>query len=73
MTATPIPRTVAMTVFGDLETSILTELPTGRAAIATTVVPAGEKPAWLDRVWTADSRGGGGRAAGVRRVPAHRR
>ncbi len=52
MTATPIPRTVAMTVFGDLETSILTELPTGRAAIATTVVPAGEKPAWLARTWT---------------------
>jgi ATP-dependent DNA helicase RecG len=52
MTATPIPRTVAMTVFGDLETSILTELPTGRAAIATTVVPAGEKPPWLARTWT---------------------
>jgi ATP-dependent DNA helicase RecG len=52
MTATPIPRTVAMTVFGDLETSILTELPTGRAAIATTVVPAGEKPPWLARIWT---------------------
>jgi ATP-dependent DNA helicase RecG len=52
MTATPIPRTVAMTVFGDLEISVLTELPAGRAAIATTVVPAGEKPAWLTRAWT---------------------
>jgi ATP-dependent DNA helicase RecG len=51
MTATPIPRTVAMTVFGDLETSTLTELPAGRGPIASTVVPAAEKPAWLDRVW----------------------
>ena len=51
MTATPIPRTVAMTVFGDLETSTLTELPAGRAPIATSVVPAVEKPAWLDRAW----------------------
>jgi ATP-dependent DNA helicase RecG len=41
MTATPIPRTVAMTVFGDLETSTLTELPRGRSPIATHVVPAG--------------------------------
>jgi ATP-dependent DNA helicase RecG len=51
MTATPIPRTVAMTVFGDLETSTLAELPAGRAAIATNVVPAAEKPGWLDRAW----------------------
>jgi len=51
MTATPIPRTVAMTVYGDLEVSSLRELPVGRAPIATTVVPAGEKPAWLDRAW----------------------
>jgi ATP-dependent DNA helicase RecG len=51
MTATPIPRTVAMTVFGDLETSTLTELPAGRAPISTSVVPAGEKPTWLDRAW----------------------
>ena len=39
MTATPIPRTVAMTVFGDLEVSTLTELPAGRAPIQTNVVP----------------------------------
>ena len=51
MTATPIPRTVAMTVFGDLETSSLHELPKGRSPISTTVVPAAEKPTWLDRAW----------------------
>ncbi|HVW42214.1 MAG TPA: ATP-dependent DNA helicase RecG [Amycolatopsis sp.] len=51
MTATPIPRTVAMTVYGDLETSSLREMPVGRSPIATTVVPVAEKPAWLDRVW----------------------
>jgi ATP-dependent DNA helicase RecG len=52
MTATPIPRTVAMTVFGDLEVSTLTELPAGRAAIQTNVVPLAEQPAWIERVWT---------------------
>jgi ATP-dependent DNA helicase RecG len=51
MTATPIPRTVAMTVYGDLETSTLSELPQGRSPIATHVVPAAEKPAYLDRAW----------------------
>ena len=51
MTATPIPRTVAMTVFGDLETSTLRELPAGRQPIQTTVVPIAERPAWLDRAW----------------------
>jgi ATP-dependent DNA helicase RecG len=51
MTATPIPRTVAMTVFGDLETSTLSELPAGRAAIQTTVVPLAEQPQWISRVW----------------------
>lgn len=51
MTATPIPRTVAMTVFGDLEVSSLRELPRGRSPIATSVVPAGERPGWLDRAW----------------------
>jgi ATP-dependent DNA helicase RecG len=51
MTATPIPRTVAMTVFGDLETSTLRELPAGRQAIATTVVPVADKPGWMARVW----------------------
>src|SRR6478735_10988579 len=51
LTATPIPRTVAMTVFGDLETSTLTELPAGRAPIQTNLVPLGEQPQWIGRVW----------------------
>ncbi|HEV3356515.1 MAG TPA: ATP-dependent DNA helicase RecG [Pseudonocardiaceae bacterium] len=51
MTATPIPRTVAMTVYGDLETSSLRELPQGRSPISTSVVPVTDKPAWLDRAW----------------------
>ncbi|MGN9808429.1 ATP-dependent DNA helicase RecG [Micromonospora sp. BQ11] len=51
MTATPIPRTVAMTVYGDLETSTLSQLPQGRSPIASHVVPVAEKPAFLDRAW----------------------
>ncbi|WP_233492392.1 ATP-dependent DNA helicase RecG [Blastococcus sp. TF02A-30] len=51
MTATPIPRTVAMTVYGDLETSTLRQLPSGRGGVSSSVVPAAEKPAWLDRAW----------------------
>src|SRR5215469_2290684 len=51
MTATPIPRTVAMTVYGDLDVSTLAELPRGRSAIATHVVPAAEKPRYLERAW----------------------
>ena len=51
MTATPIPRTVAMTVFGDLDVSTLRELPLGRAPITTHVVPTLEKPNFLDRAW----------------------
>jgi ATP-dependent DNA helicase RecG len=51
MTATPIPRTVAMTVFGDLDVSTLRELPKGRSAIQTSVVPASERRSWLERGW----------------------
>ncbi|MDT7795131.1 MAG: ATP-dependent helicase RecG, partial [Mycobacterium sp.] len=51
MTATPIPRTVALTVYGDLETSTLRELPRGRQPIATNTIFTKEKPAWLDRAW----------------------
>ncbi|MGO4855984.1 ATP-dependent DNA helicase RecG [Arthrobacter sp. 2MCAF14] len=51
MTATPIPRTVAMTVFGDLETSVLDELPAGRAPISTHVVGLAENPGWAGRIW----------------------
>jgi ATP-dependent DNA helicase RecG len=51
MTATPIPRTVAMTVFGDLDTSTLAELPAGRSPITTNVVPVSERPTWLERAW----------------------
>ncbi|MGH8869868.1 MAG: ATP-dependent DNA helicase RecG [Actinomycetes bacterium] len=51
MTATPIPRTVAMTVFGDLDVSTLTELPAGRSPITTHVVPAAERPTYLERTW----------------------
>lgn len=51
MTATPIPRTVAMTIFGDLDISTLRELPAGRSPISTHVIPVLEKPKFLDRAW----------------------
>ncbi len=51
MTATPIPRTVALTVYGDLETSTLRELPRGRQPITTNTIFLNEKPAWLQRAW----------------------
>ncbi|SDE47204.1 ATP-dependent DNA helicase RecG [Auraticoccus monumenti] len=51
MTATPIPRSVAMTVFGDLETSTLSELPGGRAEVSTVVVDENAHPGWVQRAW----------------------
>ncbi|SCX52995.1 ATP-dependent DNA helicase RecG [Klenkia marina] len=51
MTATPIPRTVAMTVYGDLETLTLRQLPAGRGGVSSSVVPVAEKPGWLSRAW----------------------
>ena len=51
MTATPIPRTVALTVYGDLETLTLRELPRGRQPITTRTIFIKDKPAWLDRAW----------------------
>lgn len=50
MTATPIPRTVAMSVFGDLEVSVLRELPAGRKEVSTTIVPYA-KQGWVERAW----------------------
>jgi ATP-dependent DNA helicase RecG len=52
MTATPIPRTIAMTVYGDLEVSTLSEVPKGRAPVTSAVIPLAEKPAWLEAAWT---------------------
>ncbi|GAA1691202.1 ATP-dependent DNA helicase RecG [Microbacterium sediminicola] len=51
LTATPIPRTVAMTVFGDLDVSTIRTMPTGRAGIESFVAPLAERPAWFARVW----------------------
>ena len=73
MTATPIPRTVAMTVFGDLETSTLTEIPAGRADVSTVVVDYQLHPGWLQADLAAGHRGGRRRAPGVRGLPADQR
>lgn len=51
MTATPIPRSVAMTVFGDLETIELRDRPAGRAEVKTVFVDTARNPHWVDRAW----------------------
>jgi ATP-dependent DNA helicase RecG len=51
LTATPIPRTVALTYYGDLETSTLRELPRGRQPITTNTIFLHENPTWLARAW----------------------
>ena len=72
MTATPIPRTVAMTVFGDLETSVLDELPAGRAPITTHVVGLAEHPAWAGRHLEPLPGGDRRRPPGLRCLPQDR-
>src|SRR4029078_6971293 len=57
LTATPIPRTVAMTVFGDLDVSTIAELPKGRAPITSHVVALAEHPGWESRIWERLSDG----------------
>ncbi len=51
MTATPIPRTVAMTTFGDVDVSTLSEVPAGRSPVATHVIVGAEQPGHLARAW----------------------
>ena len=70
MTATPIPRTAAMTVYGDLDVSVLDELPPGRTPIVTDV--GARRRSSEAAVWAQVRERGGGRAPGLRRVPAHR-
>ena len=55
MTATPIPRTVAMTIFGDLEMTVLDELPAGRRPVTTHLVPW-ERETWVAGIWRRAAR-----------------
>ena len=66
MTATPIPRTIAMTVFGDLATSVLDELPAGRSAVPTHLVPW-SRTSWVEGIWrrAAKEVASGGRVYAV--------
>lgn len=51
LTATPIPRSVAMTIFGDLDVSTLKEIPSGRQDVSTVVVDGRLRPGWVERAW----------------------
>ena len=51
LTATPIPRTVAMTVFGDLDVSTIATMPEGRIPLTSHVVALADHPEWYPRVW----------------------
>jgi ATP-dependent DNA helicase RecG len=57
MTATPIPRTLAMTAYAGLETSVIDELPPGRKPVTTVVVSEGRREAIIDRLQAALGEG----------------
>ncbi|MFM1686022.1 ATP-dependent DNA helicase RecG [Aeromonas salmonicida] len=57
MTATPIPRTLAMTAYADLDTSVIDELPPGRTPITTVALPDSRRPDVIERVKLACEEG----------------
>lgn len=57
MTATPIPRTLAMTAYADLDVSIIDELPKGRKPVETVVIPETRRPEVVERVRHASREG----------------
>lgn len=57
MTATPIPRTLAMSAYGDLDTSVIDELPPGRTPIQTVTIPLDRREEVLQRIATNCAEG----------------